>query len=44
MVFGQQLRQSLAAQSDEFDRVKLIKPVEVPMMEATRPILRNLMR
>ncbi len=40
--FGTALRQSLADQPDEFDRIKLLSRTEAPLVTATRRILRDL--
>jgi fructose-bisphosphate aldolase, class II len=42
MVFGAALRQSLTAAPEQFDRIALLKAVEAPITEATRPILREI--
>lgn len=42
MAFGQALRQSLNSQPDSFDRVKLLKPTEAPVMAKAREIIANL--
>ena len=39
MVFGAALRDSLAQDVDKFDRVAILKEVEVPMVAATRRVL-----
>lgn len=40
--FGAALRQSLADQPREYDRIKLLAPTEVPLIEAARKILREM--
>ncbi len=40
--FGTALRQSLADQPEEFDRIKLLSPTEAPLVTATRRILLDL--
>lgn len=40
MVFGSALRASLTEQPDQFDRVTLLKPVESPITDAARGVLR----
>lgn len=40
--FGAALRQSLADQPEEFDRIKLLSPTEAPLVTATRRILLDL--
>ena len=42
MVFGQALREALAANPNEFDRVKILKEIEHPLMTATRRVLREM--
>ncbi|WDR04779.1 class II fructose-bisphosphate aldolase [Devosia rhodophyticola] len=42
MMFGAALRKSLAAEPDLFDRIALLKAVEVPIMDATRAVLRQI--
>ena len=42
MVFGQTLRQVLAADPDRFDRIAILKEVEPALIEATRKVLRGL--
>ncbi len=43
-VFGQEIRRVLAEDEKSFDRVALLRQLEEPIVAATRPILRNLMR
>lgn len=40
--FGAALRQSLADQPQEYDRIKLLAPTEAPLIEAARNILREM--
>lgn len=40
--FGAALRQSLADQPQEYDRIKLLAPTEAPLIEAARRILREM--
>ncbi|MEL6202882.1 MAG: class II fructose-bisphosphate aldolase [Pseudomonadota bacterium] len=40
--FGRALRQSLADQPDAYDRVTLMKPIEEPIFEAAREVLKGL--
>lgn len=40
--FGAALRQSLADQPQEYDRIKLLAPTEAPLVEAARQILREM--
>ncbi|HMS96543.1 MAG TPA: class II fructose-bisphosphate aldolase, partial [Tabrizicola sp.] len=40
--FGTALRQSLADQPTEFDRIKLLSPTETPLVEAARKVLREM--
>jgi fructose-bisphosphate aldolase, class II len=40
--FGTALRQSLADQPQDYDRIKLLAPTEAPLIEAARKILREM--
>ncbi|WP_343079192.1 class II fructose-bisphosphate aldolase [Ostreiculturibacter nitratireducens] len=42
MVFGQALREAIAAQPNTFDRIELLKRTIAPMEAATRQVIRNL--
>ncbi len=42
IAFGKALRRAVSADPDRFDRVQILKDVEPELVDATRPILRNL--
>ncbi len=42
MVFGEQLRQTLAHHPKRFDRVEILNALEAPIMDAARSIIRNI--
>ena len=42
MAFGRALRQAIAEDPDQFDRVALLKQTHDPLVAATRPVLRTL--